>query len=531
MKKIPGRLAVIDFETDPFKFGRVPKPFAAGFYDGEVYLQFWGDDCASQLLEYLISRDEKLLIYAHNGGKFDFYFLLELAALENPLKIINSRIVKAKIGKHELRDSYAILPIPLGAWQKDTIDYALFERDVREKHKGEILKYLKGDCLYLFELVEKFVLRFGAKLTIGGTSMGKIREIYPFELGNERHDAAFREYYFGGRVQCFEMGLLQDDYKIFDVNSMYPHAMRDYDHPTGMDYIYYNKVSLADLDKKGELKAHRGRFFFIHFIGKNNNALPIRTKAGLDFTVERGEFYTTSHELKVALQLNLIEVERILFVALPRNTTNFSEFVDKYSTEKTAAKLSGDKASELFAKFLQNSGYGKFAQNPANYYDYQLRYPDMPVPAGHEMHLDYGGIEIWRKPSESVEFFDVATAASITSASRSILLMALSKAIKPIYCDTDSIICRELPGVEISESKLGAWKFEGEGNLAAIAGKKLYALLNNDEVIKIASKGVRLSADEIIKICRGEEIIYNQDAPSFKLTGATKFTTRKIKRK
>ena len=39
-------IAVIDFETDPFEHGIVPRPFAAGFYDGSRYLQFWGDDCA-----------------------------------------------------------------------------------------------------------------------------------------------------------------------------------------------------------------------------------------------------------------------------------------------------------------------------------------------------------------------------------------------------------------------------------------------------------------------------------------------------
>ena len=68
------RIAVIDFETDPFLYDRVPEPFSAGFYDGETYIDFWGDDCADQLICYLESRKDNLIIYAHNGGKFDFYY-------------------------------------------------------------------------------------------------------------------------------------------------------------------------------------------------------------------------------------------------------------------------------------------------------------------------------------------------------------------------------------------------------------------------------------------------------------------------
>ena len=49
-KKAPARVAVIDLETDPFKHGRLPAPFAAGFFDGETYQDFWGADCCEQLL-------------------------------------------------------------------------------------------------------------------------------------------------------------------------------------------------------------------------------------------------------------------------------------------------------------------------------------------------------------------------------------------------------------------------------------------------------------------------------------------------
>ena len=53
--KIPKQLkiATMDFETDPFKFGREPEPFCAGIFDGEVYRQFWGSECVINIVELL----------------------------------------------------------------------------------------------------------------------------------------------------------------------------------------------------------------------------------------------------------------------------------------------------------------------------------------------------------------------------------------------------------------------------------------------------------------------------------------------
>jgi hypothetical protein len=229
-KPLLKKLAVIDLETDPFKWGRVPKAFASAFFDGEQYINFWGADCVHLLVEYILSLEDEYYIYAHNGGKFDFFYLMEEGVLDNPVKIINGRIVTAAMGKHELRDSYAILPIPLKAYEKDEIDYAKFEFDKREKHKPEILKYLRHDCEYLYTLVDKFLNRFGLNLTVGSTAIKELQKFHKFEKTKRWHDEIYRPYYFGGRVQCFEHGILEGDFKVYDVNSMYPHVMKNYKH-------------------------------------------------------------------------------------------------------------------------------------------------------------------------------------------------------------------------------------------------------------------------------------------------------------
>lgn len=513
------KIAVIDLETDPFKFGRLPQPFAAGFFDGETYQDFWGDDCVNQLLHFLYRYPEPLLIYAHNGGKFDFFYMFD--ALENPVKIINGRIVSAKVGKHEIRDSYAIIPLPLSAYQKDTIDYDIFESGKRNlpDNKSEILHYLAKDCEYLYALVSAFVDRFGKKLTIGATAIGKLRELHEFPRTNETHDAKFRPYYFGGRVQAFRMGIIQGDWKIYDVNSMYPHVMRNCQHPTGRHYATAAKPRLTP---SGKLQGFGDKPFFIEVEGINRGAFPERTKEGLNFTSERGIYKTMSHELAVALKHNLFTVQKIHSALIPHKTISFEAYVDTYVAEKISAKKCGDKVKEIFSKLLLNSAYGKFGQNPDNYFDYMIirslyELPQDEYQAGlwglYELHDEFA---IWRKKSDRKMYFDVATAASITSASRAMLLDALSTSEQAIYCDTDSIICKSFRG-EIHDSALGAWKCEAEADTLAIAGKKLYAAFSKGECVKSANKGVRLSPAEIVKICRGGSVRWQNMAPSFSI--------------
>lgn len=527
-KKPPPKInAVLDFETDPFMYGRVPRPFVTGFYDGTEYRQFWGDDCVQQFIDWL-TYDAKAdyRIYAHNGGKFDFFLMLE--HLENPIKIINGRIVKCKLGRHELRDSYAIMPIPLAAYEKDEIDYAKFEPEVRDSHADEIGHYLRGDCEYLYRLVAAFWERFGDKLTIGSTAIGKLREIHPFDSQGEGHDNVFRPFYFGGRVECFESGILSGDFKVYDVNSMYPYVMAHYPHPTGSTY---KSAYSGIVDRKGKISGFADYpMFFAVIECQQSGAFATRRKDGpLDFNVSEGEFYVTSHELQAAIKAGRVQNIKVNRVWAPEKVIYFKEYVETYMAEKVAAKKRKDKVSEIFAKLLLNSAYGKFGSNPDNYFDWFIQGPGEETPEEpYEIYSVHDGdINVWRKPTAAKRFFDVATAASVTGAARSVLLHAITQAKRPVYCDTDSLICTEFLGT-LDETRLGAWKLEGSGNTIAIAGKKLYALRDGETTVKLATKGVRLTSDQIFAIAGGASVEWRNDAPTFSLNQSPRFIHRKI---
>lgn len=529
MRNVKNKIGVIDFETDPFLYGRVPKPFCAGFYDGEKFHHFWGEGCARALVDFLDSLPGNWIIYAHNGGKFDFHFLIDW--IENPVKIISSRIVACKIGRHELRDSYAAIPIPLGAYQKTEIDYEKFEVENRNSHRTEIVDYLRDDCVFLHSLVSAFIDRFDTALTIGGAAMKTLKKIHPVSGRNSSHDAKFRPYYYGGRVQCFKYGVFDESVKIYDVNSMYPAVMRNEVHPTGARYL---NVRGTVADKNGEIAGMKdAAFYFAHVRATvSGGGLPIREKMGLDFSRKTGEFWTTSHEMRLLCRAGLMRIEKVVFAAAPYETISFTEYVDTYSKEKIDAKTRGDKAGEIFAKLLLNSAYGKFAQNPENYKEWLLTRGEEIPPEPYELERAADGYSLWAKPTEAHNYHDVATAASITSASRATLLRGLLAAENPIYCDTDSIICTAMgPDADIDPLRLGAWKLEAEGERIAVAGKKLYAVFDRTgECVKKASKGAIFSGREIERIARGELMNWKNAAPTFSLQKEPSFIDRDIAR-
>lgn len=517
-------IATIDFETDPFLYGREPRPFCAGFYSLEKgFHEFWGADCVARLCEFISGLSEAHTIYAHNGGKFDFHFMLEF--LENPVKIISSRIAAVKMGIHELRDSYCIIPIPLSAYEKDSIDYRLLEADKRDANRAEIIAYLKKDCTALFDILSRFVDRFGLQLTIGGTAIKTLRGIHPFDSTSKWHDEKFRPYYFGGRVEAFKTGIHSGQFKVYDVNSMYPYVMSEMQHPTGKRYqTGYQRI----IDKRGRIAGFADApFYFAKIECEQLGAFPVRMKdAPLNFEIPRGVFHVTSHELKAAIETGRAWNVKVLEVMVPEETISFGEYVARFMEEKISSKTRGDKAGEIFAKLLLNSAYGKFAQNPAHYFDYWI---GEPPSEDYEIYsADIDSIDIWRKPSEREAFYDVATAASITGAARSVLMRALSNSVNPMYCDTDSIICTSL-NEDLHQSNLGAWKLEAEGSEIAIAGKKMYALRAGSDYVKTASKGVVLSGPEIFALCSGKSQHWKNEAPSFSLgKNRVKFVERTI---
>lgn len=551
--KEPRRIAVCDCETDPFAYGREPRPFLWGFTDGKVYRDFTSTE---ELAKHVAQFDG--IVYAHNGGKFDFHFLFDYITPHTEILIINGRVAKAMIGKAELRDSYCILPIALAEYQKTVIDYTKFEAAVRHLHMAEIQSYLRDDCNFLLELVVQFVAEYGDGITLASSAMR-----YWKGMGNDVPESDKRYYdimspwYAGGRVQCFAAGEVKKSFNLVDINSAYPYAMM-HAHPYSCGY---------DVIAKPTDKTIKGASLY-RIVGIAKGSLPYRDSDGaLTFPEddEEREYHCTGWELKAAVETKTVKVleitERIDFGELKDFRGYIRHFYELKKNSKKGTPV------YIFAKLFMNSLYGKFAADPSSYKNFAIVPPqELPEwtdgkykaegigklcgPWGYAGNLGQWAMvtnsKICMRDDGSDEqnrskFYNVATGASITGFVRAYLWRHICAVRKAggfvLYCDTDSLAFTFPAGEKIPfglSKELGDWTHEGTFDYAAIGGKKLYAFRMDDATWdahrkpdsepddrwKTACKGVSLTPAEIVKIAKGGEVTHKREAPSMRV-GAT----------
>lgn len=525
----------VDCETDPFKAGRIPRPFIWGCYNGSEYHVF---HTVRDLLAFLTIRD--CLCYAHNGGRFDWHYLVDDIEPFTSVMVIAGRLAKFKIGKAEFRDSYNIMPMPLraGGRKLEIEDYSIFESHLRDLpgNRETILERLRTDCVYLYAMLETFFMEFGLHLTVSSASMAcwsKIADVAKPETSAEFYDR-FAPYYYGGRVESFASGVVEKPFQIIDINSAYPYAMT-FRHPYGE--IPYESDSLPN-SRSGIQRS------FIVLSTASAGCFPYRNDSGgLEFPADSvtRRFHVTGWEFLSALETGFLKggynIHSVL--CLP-GSIEFGAYMDHFYKMKTEAKQSNDKARYEFAKRFLCSLYGKFGSNPANYSEYELvppRYIEAACEAdGFSFCAELGPHALLSRPlsTERQRYYNVAVAASITGFVRAYdwraMCLVRSSGHEVFYIDTDCLHATGTGGLELDDSKLGAWKLEANCDFGAYAGKKTYACRTTDAKWKTASKGVKLSADQICRIAQGETLTYEPDVPQYSMKRGIHFVPRKIRK-
>lgn len=468
-------------------------------------------------------KDQDVIAYAHNGGKFDFHLndgtarLLDHINQFEEMKIINGRLVSAKIGRCEIRDSWNLLPAPLKEFgSKLEIDYAKLEEGARNDNMPEIKSYLAQDCVGLWGAIDKFEQQYGRHLTQAGASMAQWEKIS--EQKAPRTDKAFfkkfSEFYYGGRVQVFERGYVKGPKQVYDIRSAYPRAMLD-DHPYQPIYrelAYPRTVIGPDM---------------VTIDCISNGALPYREPHGpITFPRDnvRRRYHCTGWEVNAALDTGSLREVEIINAIRFGGLQNFSKYILNFYNLRKMYRQAGDDAAAFFAKILMNSLYGKFGANPENYGNYMLCPWDRKMDHaqdGYEFDGRIGMHAILRRDLDPWQehYINVATAASITGWVRAYLWRALDAAQGPVYCDTDCVMATSVPGLELGE-ELGQWNHEGTFTEGWFAGKKLYYLKGSFEkgkTEKMASKGVRPDAKKIKAAALGKSVKFRSPAPTFSL--------------
>ena len=513
-----------DCETDPFKYARVPKPFIWGIWTGAGYHEF---NTAAEMVEFI--RDCDVIIYFHNGGKFDLHFLLEWINLEEKVTVINGRLVVAHIGKCELRDSWNLLPVPLAAINKDDFDYTLLEESERNKPgvMAKIRRYLMSDCINLYNAVADFEGEYGRHLTLAGAAMAQWEKLSGKAKPSTDREffQKFSAWYCGGRVQCFQKGKIDGPIQYKDINSAYPWAMLT-EHPYDPEYITTKRPT--------EYKATS--FLTVECI--SNGCLPYKDERGVITYPDDNEtrtFHVVGHELKVGEETGTVRNVRLLESIDFLGQSDFKTYILHFWGRRVEFRAQGNDSQVLFAKLLMTNLYGKFGANPDNYGNFicvPLAEMEAYMTDGYEFDGMIGPHALLRAPLDDwqTKFINVATAASITSQVRSKLWRAIVASEDPVYCDTDSLMARV---VHIDEGKeIGEWGDEGTASTVYIAGKKMYlceGIFSKDGKPKMATKGVRLTPDQIRRAAMGQTVTAQSEAPTFRLRGAPVFQSRNIK--
>lgn len=516
------KFATFDCETDPFKRGRIPKPFLWGYFNGDVFRTFHDTE---KFVEFIRKRKE--ILYAHNGGKFDLHFLWDWIEPQDRIMVVDGRVARIKIGDCEIRDSFMLFPIPLKDYKKDAMDYEKMELENRAENMDEITDYLRGDCVYLHELLSKNFELYGQKISLASSAFTYWHKQFSGMKLKPKTYAPFfdlfKPYYYGGRVECFQKGIINKPFRVYDIRSAYPRAMLE-QHPFGSLFTKGKVLPDSGIEK-----------CFVELFGISDGVLPFRDKSGLSFPNdgEARRYYATGWEVKAGLETGKLKILKIENVRQFEETITFRDYVYYFYNLKESVR---DKSPSeyLLAKLYLNSLYGKFGMNPHKHKDYELiqqKFIASYIDKGFIFENIIGKYALVSKPIDEnkKQFYNVATAASITGWVRAFLFSNLISCDEVLYCDTDSIACRNFGG-KIGRH-IGDWNFEGEFERGAIAGKKLYVFTQEKEgkvKHKISSKGVRLSAKDIYSIAKGEKITYYNEAPTFSVKNEVRFLERVV---
>ena len=469
-----GRLQVFDFEALNWN-----KLYAVGIYDGKdiKYIAEKGRDNYYFTRWLMDNLEPDVIAYAHNGGRYDFIFVLQFCERENlkpyALKVIHGTVgefrVKYKGKVLRFRDSMLILPASLKSLtysfdvvhKKLEMDYDIGIDDSRFKD------YFANDLYGLYEVLEASGLT--SKLTIASNALSVFRSIFytdKMERNSDDFENLFRKGYKGGRTEIFKMR--GKDLNYYDINSLYPSVMYDFKYPLPIK-DNFKKVSEFHPDKLGyyyidaEIKDLKIPVLFYSMNGKF--CFPVGKFQGFYYTPEINKAIEMGYKINVHFGYEFIKTDYLF--------RGYVEHFYKIKSESSGAK-------KAIAKLMLNSLYGKFGQR-------RNMEVNSFINDGTVSNMNYNIKKYW---DEKSDFIHPEIVGLVTSYARVRLYELFQKAglDKIYYCDTDSIITDTvLP----TSSRLGDIKLEDKISEFIALAPKLYSYKNTSGDILIKSKGFK----------------------------------------
>jgi hypothetical protein len=394
-------------------------------------------------------------------------------------------VVFKRSDKHSKRvtfyDSLKLLPFSVAEIargfklpiQKGSIDYAA-PRPIGYDPTPEEWSYIDTDVRIVASALKVLLAEGMTKMTIGSNAL----TAYKTQLGEKRfgiyfptphYDADIRQSYRGGftYLNPAYAGKVVHDGLVFDVNSLYPSVMRFCAMPFGEPLWYagaYEEDPIYPLYIQMLTANFKLKPGHIPTIQLKNNLAFIPTEYITDSGVEDVTLCLTSVDL--ALFMDHYDVTNIVyhsgwkFRAAPGM---FDDYIDGWSARKIQAKREGNHAIYILAKLMLNNLYGKFALNP-------LTASKIPV-------LQDGVVKYLPSDPELRLPVYLPVGTFITAYARNVTIRAAQRVYpRFIYADTDSLHLEglDLPDLDMDDTRLGAWKWEGKFRKAKFLRAKTY---------------------------------------------------------
>lgn len=414
-----------------------------------------------------------------------------------------------KVNKVVFQDSLKLIPLSVAAIAKTfhmeisklEIDYTSHDDlPIGSPLTKEEEEYIKHDVQIVAKAIDFFHNQGLKKMTIGSCALEEYKKLisktnfskyYP----TPKYHADVKQSYRGGFTYLNPKfaGKIIKEGVVFDVNSLYPSVMYYEYLPFGTPIFFEGKY------EEDDLYPLYTQMLSCDFKLKKGKIPTIQIKSGYNFTAN--EYLTDSNNEEPVICLNSVDLKLFFEQYDVYNITYlsgwkfkstqglFTNYIDKWSTNKINAKKEGNHGLYLISKLFLNSLYGKFGT-------------DIKV----KSKIPYlGEDEVIHFHDSEVTFKDgvyVAMASFITSYARLKTITAAQKLMDNynegkskaqfVYADTDSLHIylngedeKEFLancGLDIDDTRLGAWKFESKFNKAKFLRQKCYIENSTEDI-------------------------------------------------
>lgn len=421
--------------------------FIINFFDGVQHETFTGKNLRYHAWDFL-HEIEPATIWAVNAE----YDLVNLFGAEWLGKLCTLQYVSSGLMRASYREAKITFLDTLRHWPAGVEDMgkAIDLPKLSMPHLGcdceDCIKYCQRDAEITWIFVDEMIRRYGdlglttIRATLPSMALQLFKKFYKSPL--PELPSVIKKFcrlaYFGGRVEVFKFGKIFGPVNHYDINSLFPSVMRDFDFPNPSTW---HETAHPDFSKEGVFQG------WVYVPSAIYPCLPCRSH---EILFPYGNLFGTwcYPEIRKLLEDGGRVAKCKQAVEFEETERPFVEYVDFCYKKRLEATNQLDKTH---FKLLLNSLYGKFG----SHHGLIIIYDDKEKDVGTDSKIS-----------------NVIWSAYTTCYARLKLLDYLRQS-EIFYTDTDSLFtCNNL---EVS-NELGKLKLEGIYKEVEFKGNKIYAL-------------------------------------------------------